>query len=205
MAEEMAKEDAKIQPLVIFYDSEAANGNVYRGDIIEIAAKCHPDVVKGSFQSLINTKQPLCAFATRECEISEQDLKNKPCFKEILMKFVSWIDDMVKLAKKRHGTPFLPVLCAHYGYQFDFLILLSNMERSGLNHSILTQHNIHFADSLLFCSEVGSFQLSNKRIQVMYNVISSVLYNKYSRIPISQISRGKKSCFEKSGGWRKQG
>ncbi|XP_078382983.1 uncharacterized protein LOC144665602 [Oculina patagonica] len=169
MAEEMAKEDAKIQPLVIFYDSEAANGNVYRGDIIEIAAKCHPDVVKGSFQSLINTKQPLCAFATRECEISEEDLKNKPCFKEILMKFVSWIDDMVKLAKKRHGTPFLPVLCAHYGYQFDFLILLSNMERSGLNHSILTQHNIHFADSLLFCSELkdnGDKLLANTRLSL---------------------------------------
>lgn len=62
MAAETVKEDAKVQPLVIFYDSEAANGNVYRGDIIEIAAKCHPDVVKGSFQSLINTKQPLCTF-----------------------------------------------------------------------------------------------------------------------------------------------
>lgn len=59
---EITKEDAKLNPLVIFYDSEAAYGNVYRGDIIEIAAKCHPDVVKGSFQSLINTKQPLCAF-----------------------------------------------------------------------------------------------------------------------------------------------
>ena len=62
MAAETAMEDAKVQPLVIFYDSEAANGNVYSGDIIEIAAKCHPDVLKGSFQSLINTKQPLCAF-----------------------------------------------------------------------------------------------------------------------------------------------
>lgn len=47
-------------------------------------------------------------LATRECAISEEDLKNKPYFKEVLMKFVSWIDDMVKLAKKRHGTPFVP-------------------------------------------------------------------------------------------------
>ena len=59
---EITKEDAKFHPLLIFFDSEAANGNVYRGDIIEIAAKCHPDIVKGSFQSLISTKQPLCAF-----------------------------------------------------------------------------------------------------------------------------------------------
>lgn len=71
MAAEMAaKDDAKVQPLIIFYDSEAANGNVYRGDIIEIAAKCHPDVVKGSFQSLINTKQPLCAFGESCIKIS---------------------------------------------------------------------------------------------------------------------------------------
>ena len=57
-----AEGHARVHPLVIFYDSEAAYGNVFSGDIIEIAAKCHPDVVKGSFQSLINTKQPLCAF-----------------------------------------------------------------------------------------------------------------------------------------------
>jgi len=75
MAAETVKEDAKVQPLVIFYDSEAANGNVYRGDIIEIAAKCHPDVVKGSFQSLINTKQPLCAFG-KFCVASEFERKN---------------------------------------------------------------------------------------------------------------------------------
>ena len=46
--------------------------------------------------------------ATRECCISEEDLRNKPLFKEVLMKFLSWIDDMVKLAKKRHGKPFVP-------------------------------------------------------------------------------------------------
>lgn len=61
MAED-EQHDAKVHPLIIFYDSEAAYGNVFSGDIIEIAAKCHPDVVKSSFKSLVNTKQPLCAF-----------------------------------------------------------------------------------------------------------------------------------------------
>ena len=46
--------------------------------------------------------------ATTECAISEEDLRNKPYFKEVLLKFVSWIDDMVKLAKKKHGKSFLP-------------------------------------------------------------------------------------------------
>ena len=52
----------KKEPLWIFYDSEAANGNVYYGDIIEIAAKCHPGIVKGEFCSLINTSQELGSF-----------------------------------------------------------------------------------------------------------------------------------------------
>lgn len=46
--------------------------------------------------------------ATRECAISEEDLRNKPYFEEVVMEFVSWIDDMVKLAKKKHGKSFLP-------------------------------------------------------------------------------------------------
>ena len=52
----------KREPLIIFYDSEAARGSVYYGDIIEIGAKCHPDIVDGSFQTFINTKQDFCAF-----------------------------------------------------------------------------------------------------------------------------------------------
>lgn len=163
------EEDVKAQPLVIFYDSEAANGNVYCGDIIEIAAKCHPDVVKGSFRSLINTKQPLCAFAARDCGLSQDDLRNKPYFREVFQKFLFWIDGMVKSARKKHGKQFLPVLCAHHGYQFDFLILLNNMERFGIHHSVLTQLNIHFADSLVFCHELkdnGEKLLANTRLSL---------------------------------------
>lgn len=58
----MVKEDVKDQFLVIFYDSEVVNGNVYCGDIIEIVVKCYFDVVKGFFQLLINMKQLFCVF-----------------------------------------------------------------------------------------------------------------------------------------------
>ena len=47
-------------------------------------------------------------LATRDCGLSEEDLGNKPYFREVLLKFLSWIDDMVKLAKKKHGKQFLP-------------------------------------------------------------------------------------------------
>ena len=46
------------------------------------------------------------------------------------------------------------VLCAHGGFCFDFLILLGNMERCGIPHSLLDQHNLHFADSFQLCKEV---------------------------------------------------
>ena len=46
--------------------------------------------------------------ATRECAILEEDLRDKPSFKEVVLKFVSWIDNMVKLAKKKHGKSFFP-------------------------------------------------------------------------------------------------
>jgi hypothetical protein len=61
MAEESEKEK-NLEPLVIFYDSEASNSSVYHGDVIEIAATCHPGVVVGSFERLISTKQKLCSF-----------------------------------------------------------------------------------------------------------------------------------------------
>ena len=46
--------------------------------------------------------------ATKKCSISENDLRNKPYFKDVLKKFLSWIDNMVKQAKKRHGKPYVP-------------------------------------------------------------------------------------------------
>ena len=69
---------AKKKPLWIFYDSEAANGNVYYGDIIEIAAKCHPGIVKGQFASLIKTNQELGSFG---------ELRLRPCSRILYIKF----------------------------------------------------------------------------------------------------------------------
>ena len=50
-------------PLFIFLDLEAAHGNNYFGDIIEIAARVDPRVLENeTFSSLINTKQNLSYF-----------------------------------------------------------------------------------------------------------------------------------------------
>ena len=46
--------------------------------------------------------------AKKECSISEKYLENKPYFKDVLRRFLTWIDNMVKQAKKRHGKQFIP-------------------------------------------------------------------------------------------------
>ena len=68
-ASECVKKESKIainvkqQPLLIFYDCEAANSNTFTADIIEIAAKCFPEIRKTGFESLIETSQELGKFS----------------------------------------------------------------------------------------------------------------------------------------------
>ena len=52
-----------MDPLFIFIDLEAAHGNNYFGDIIELAAQVDPRVIKNeTFSSLMNTRQNLSYF-----------------------------------------------------------------------------------------------------------------------------------------------
>ena len=61
---EMSKtaNNVKQYPLFIFYDSEAADSNTFTSDIIEIGAKCFPDIRHASFQSVIYSAQQLSKF-----------------------------------------------------------------------------------------------------------------------------------------------
>lgn len=64
-----------MEPLYIFIDLEAAHGNNYFGDIIELAAQVDPRVVNGEiFCSLINTRQNLSYFGRRNKNINFFDL-----------------------------------------------------------------------------------------------------------------------------------
>jgi len=53
-----------MEPLFIFIDLEAAHGNNFFGDIIELAAQIDPRIVENeTFSSLINTNQDLTSFS----------------------------------------------------------------------------------------------------------------------------------------------
>lgn len=50
-------------PLLIFYDCECSSGEHLKADIIEIAARCFPEIRNASFESLISTSQDLGRFS----------------------------------------------------------------------------------------------------------------------------------------------
>ena len=61
--EAIAEENCMKKPLFIFYDCEAGSSQIFTADIIEIAAKCFPEVKNTAFESLINTSQELGKFS----------------------------------------------------------------------------------------------------------------------------------------------
>ncbi len=46
------------------------------------------------------------------------------------------------------------VLVSHNGYQFDFPMLLAEVERNNLDSSCFERHNVHFSDTLKHLREV---------------------------------------------------
>ena len=152
--EVISAENSKGKPLFIFYDCEASNSQVFTADIIEIAARCYPEIRNTAFESLINTNQELGKFTVQRCGIKESDLEGKPMFDVVFKKFLNWIQNLLKRVSQKTGERLFPVLCAHNGYGFDYTILLSNMKRYGIKEQVLKMINLHFADTFQFCKEL---------------------------------------------------
>lgn len=137
-----------MDPLFIFMDLEAAHGNVYFGDIIEIAAQVDPRVlINTKFTRLVHTNQNLSYFVLKVCKISPSMLVNEKPFAEVFGDFLKWIRFVVKRSNKTTKNDFYPVLVAHGGFEMDFMMIQSNMERNEMNLDVLVEYNIHFADT----------------------------------------------------------
>ncbi|XP_078659604.1 uncharacterized protein LOC144904534 [Branchiostoma floridae x Branchiostoma belcheri] len=153
MDTEAAKTD-DLRPLLLFFDCEAARGNVFRDDIIEIAVKCQPDLhPTAEFDSLIHTSQRICSFG-QENGLTARALKGQPKFPEVLDRLLVWCDDVVEQVNLRTNYKHYPVLVAHGGELFDFLMLFSHCERHGIPVDRLREHNLHFADTFIHLDEV---------------------------------------------------
>ncbi|KAI8521150.1 hypothetical protein Bbelb_009040 [Branchiostoma belcheri] len=146
MDSEATKTD-DLRPLLLFFDCEAARGNVFRDDIIEIAVKCQPDLLPtAEFDSLIHTRQ--------ENGLTARALKGQPKFPEVLDRLLVWCDGVVEQVNLQTNYKHYPVLVAHGGELFDFLMLFSHCERHSIPVERLQEHNLHFADTFIHLDEV---------------------------------------------------
>ncbi|XP_066929718.1 uncharacterized protein [Clytia hemisphaerica] len=161
-----------VDPLFIFIDLEAAHGNNYFGDIIELAAQVDPRVIENeTFSSLINTKQNLSYFALQISKISREDLRGKQYFGEVFKEFVDWVSKVVSKCDKIKKKKFAPVLVAHGGFDNDFMMLQSNIDRHEMDLDILNQ--FRFADTYMLakrlkCKDIGNLWKCQLSIEMMY-------------------------------------
>ena len=140
-----------MEPLFIFMDLEAAHGDVYFGDIIELSAQVDPRILENEvFDRLINTKQTLTYFTLEVSKITRQMLSGKKYFPKVFTEFLCWIDDAVKKCSVKLKKTFYPVLVAHGGFDMDFMMIQSNLERNEMDLDVLSEHNLHFADTYYF-------------------------------------------------------
>eukprot|EP00058_Branchiostoma_floridae_P010693 XP_002596181.1 hypothetical protein BRAFLDRAFT_118023 [Branchiostoma floridae] len=85
-----------LQPLLLFFDCEAAAGNVFRHDIIEVAVKCQPDLhPTAEFDSLIHTDQRIGSFG-QENGLTARVLEGQPTFPEVLDQLLAWCSGVVE-------------------------------------------------------------------------------------------------------------
>ncbi|XP_019619923.1 PREDICTED: uncharacterized protein LOC109466634 [Branchiostoma belcheri] len=103
-----AAEMDDLRPLLLFFDCEAARGNVFRDDIIEIAVKCQPDLHStAEFDSLIHTSQRICSFG-QENGLTARALKGQPKFPEVLDRLLVWCDGVVEQVNRQTNYKHYP-------------------------------------------------------------------------------------------------
>lgn len=144
-------------PLYIFLDLEAAHGDIFFGDIIEIAAQVDTRLLRDEvFHRLINTKQSLAYFALTVSKIRKEMLKDKQCFPDVFLNFMQWVSNVTKKCSKKFDKSYYPVLVAHGGFNNDFMMIQSNLERNDMDVGMLSKHNVHFSDTYVLAQKLRS-------------------------------------------------
>ena len=143
-------------PLLFFFDCESTGGSTYNDHIIEAGAKvvAVPSSVSISqhhYGSLIHSSQNIAQAVQKKCGITTQMLVAEPPFRHVLEELYAWINSTVQEVEHSHALKYYPVLVAHNGFVFDFLILLSELHRRNIPFDRLAA--LHFADTLYDCKK----------------------------------------------------
>ena len=140
-------------PLLFFFDCESTGGSMYNDHIIEVSVKvvAVPDSVSitpHQYGSLIHTSRTIAKVVQSKCGITAQMLLAEPPFRHVLEEFLAWISSTLQEVEQWQELKYFPVLVAHNGFVFDFLILLSELHRRNIPFNRLVSLNLHFADTL---------------------------------------------------------
>ena len=79
-------------------------------------------------------------------------LVTEPPFHHVFEEFLQWIYGIIRIVDKAYelqDVKYYPVLVAHNGFNFDFLILLSELHRQNIPFNRLGSINLHFADTFM--------------------------------------------------------
>ena len=123
---------------------------MYNDHIIEVGTKvvAVPDSVSISqheYGSLIHSSQNIAKAVQDKCGITMQILVAEPQFRHVLEELLAWICSTVQEVEQSQALQYYPVLVAHNGFVFDFLILLSELHRRNIPFNRLAA--LHFADT----------------------------------------------------------
>ena len=80
-------------------------------------------------------------------------LVTEPPFRHVFEEFLQWICSIVKIVDKIYelqDVKYYPLLVAHNGFTFNFLILLY---RRNISFNRLASINLHFADTFYDCKK----------------------------------------------------
>ena len=143
-------------PLLFFFDCESTGGSMYSDHIIEVGAKvvAVPDsvaVTQRQYGSLIHSSRSIAKAVQSKCGITAQMLVTEPPFRHVLEELLAWISSTVQEVEQWQELKYFPVLVAHNGFVFDFLLLLSELHRRNIPFNRLVSLNLHFADTLYDC------------------------------------------------------
>ncbi|XP_065915443.1 uncharacterized protein [Dysidea avara] len=145
--------DPNCLPLLFVFDCETTGLHIYKDHIVELAAQVVvPEGVSVStneFSSLCYTARRIPKQVSDLCGIYTSTLHNQKPLSEVLPRFVNWIRDCAQEAEQ-HGESYRPVLVAHNGFVFDFVILVAEVYRQE-QMNIFNSINWQFADTLHDC------------------------------------------------------
>ena len=126
--------------MIFFLDTEYTNGNLYLGDIFEIACISSDDKV---FHSYINISSDISCYVKRLCDVNIGTLQQSPTFENVIDRFIDFINQ----------DKTQPILIGHGAFLSDFPLILANCMKNCYDYSKLK--DCIFIDSMEAFKEKG--------------------------------------------------